>query len=117
MDYVQNIGIPAIQRYEHELLSYATQEMLKIEGLKLIGSATHKASILSFQIEGVHASDLGTLLDQQGVAIRVGHHCAMPVMEYFGVEATARASLSFYNTKSDIDALVAAINKALTMLR
>lgn len=117
IDYVREVGIPAIQEYEHELLEYATEKMQAIEGLKIIGTAKEKASILSFQIEGVHASDLGTLLDHQGVAIRVGHHCAMPVMEFFGVDATARASLAFYNNKADIDALVAAINKAVSMLR
>lgn len=117
LDYVSEIGIDNIAAYEQELLDYGTEQLLTIDGLHLIGSADHKASILSFQIEGVHASDLGTLLDHQGIAIRVGHHCAMPVMEFFGVEATARASLAFYNTKQDIDALVAAINKALMMLK
>ena len=103
--------------HEHELLEYGTQKMLEIEGLRLIGTAPEKASILSFEIDGIHASDLGTLLDHQGVAIRVGHHCAMPVMEFFGVSATMRASLAFYNNKADIDALEAAINKATLMLR
>jgi len=117
IDYVRSIGLSDIQQYEHELLEYATEQMLKIDGLKLIGTAKNKASILSFQIEGVHASDLGTLLDHQGVAIRVGHHCAMPVMEFFGLEATARASLAFYNNKADVDALINAINKALLMLK
>ncbi|WP_211316866.1 cysteine desulfurase [Arenicella xantha] len=115
--YVNAIGIPAIQDYEHQLLGYATEQLLAIDGLHLIGTAQDKASILSFQIDGIHASDLGTLLDQQGVAIRVGHHCAMPVMEFFGVDATARASLAFYNTRDDIDALVKAINKAVSMLK
>ena len=117
IDYVQEIGLAAIQAYEHELLEYATQEMLKIDGMKLIGTAKEKASILSFQIDGVHASDLGTLLDHQGVAIRVGHHCAMPVMEFFEVAATARASLALYNNKGDVDALCKSITQALQMLR
>ncbi len=117
IDYVSDIGIDNIAAYEHELLDYATQQLEKIEGLTLIGTADEKSSILSFQIDGVHASDLGTLLDHQGVAIRVGHHCAMPVMEFFGVEATARASIAFYNNKADIDALVAGLNKAIAMLR
>ena len=117
LDYVSNIGVDAMAAHEHELLVYGTEKLLQIDGLWLIGNAVEKASILSFQIEGVHASDLGTLLDHQGVAIRVGHHCAMPVMEFFGVDATARASLAFYNNKADIDALVAAINKAVLMLR
>jgi len=117
LDYVSNIGIEDIANYENDLLAYATQKMLTIEGLRIIGTAANKASILSFEIDGVHASDLGTLLDQQGVAIRVGHHCAMPVMEFFGVNATTRASLAFYNNTADIDALVAAINKAILMLK
>ena len=91
--------------------------MLEIDGIRIIGTAANKASILSFELDGVHASDLGTLLDQQGVAIRVGHHCAMPVMEFFEVSSTTRASLAFYNNKADIDALVAAIKRAALMLR
>lgn len=117
LDYVSNIGLVNIANYESELLAYATEKMLEIEGIRIIGTAANKASILSFELDGVHASDLGTLLDQQGVAIRVGHHCAMPVMEFFGVGATTRASLAFYNNKADIDALVAAINKAASMLK
>jgi cysteine desulfurase/selenocysteine lyase len=117
LDYIKNIGIPKIKAHEDELLAYATQKMLEIDGLRIIGTAKHKASILSFQIDGVHASDLGTLLDHQGVAIRVGHHCAMPVMAFFGVDATARASLAFYNNKADIDAFVAALKKAVSMLK
>ena len=117
LDYVSEIGISAIAEHEHELLEYATAKMLEIDGLRIIGTAPEKASILSFEIEGIHASDLGTLLDSQGVAIRVGHHCAMPVMEFFGVSATTRASLAFYNNKADIDALVAAVNKAVSILK
>ena len=117
LDYVRNIGIANIAQYESELLAYATDKMLAIEGMRIIGTAANKASILSFELEGVHASDLGTLLNQQGVAIRVGHHCAMPVMEFFGVSATTRASLAFYNNEADIDALVAAINRATAMLK
>jgi cysteine desulfurase/selenocysteine lyase len=117
LDYVSEIGMSAIAEYEQDLLQYATEKMLEIEGLRIIGTAAEKASILSFEIDGIHASDLGTLLDSQGVAIRVGHHCAMPVMEYFGVSATTRASLAFYNNKADIDALVAAVNKAVSILK
>jgi cysteine desulfurase/selenocysteine lyase len=117
IDYVSAIGIDAIAAYEHDLLEYATEQMLAIDGLTVIGTAKQKASILSFLIEGVHASDLGTLLDHQGVAVRVGHHCAMPVMEFFGVSATTRASMAFYNTRADIDTLVKATRKAVEMLR
>ena len=117
IDYVNSVGIQAMEHYEQSLLAYATQKMLEIDGLSIIGTAEHKASVISFSLEGVHASDLGTLLDHQGVAIRVGHHCAMPVMEFFGVDATTRASLAFYNNQADIDALIAGINKAATILR
>jgi len=117
LDYVDEIGITNIAEHEHALLDYATQALLNIQDLRIIGTAAEKASIISFEINGIHASDLGTLLDQQGVAIRVGHHCAMPVMEFFGVSATTRASLALYNNITDIDALVSAINKALAILR
>jgi len=117
LDYVSKIGIAAIAKHEHEVLQYATDEMLKIDGLRIIGTAKEKASVLSFEIDGVHASDLGTLLDHQGVAVRVGHHCAMPVMQFFGVTATTRASLALYNNIADIDALVSATIKAAAILR
>ena len=117
IDYVSSVSIEAIAEHEHHLLQYATNQMLSIDGLKIIGSAKNKASILSFQIDQIHASDLGTLLDHQGVAVRVGHHCAMPVMEFYGVNATTRASLGMYNNQADIDALVAAIEKAITLLK
>lgn len=116
IDYLSEIGMENIEAYEHDLLAYGTQEMNKIEGLRLIGTANNKAGILSFVIEGAHASDLGTLLDHQGVAIRVGHHCAMPVMEKFGLEATSRASLAMYNNRDDIDRLVAALQRSIAML-
>ncbi len=117
IDYVSEIGLSAIVEYENELLSYGHEQLTNIDGLRIIGTADKKASILSFQIDGIHSSDLGTLLDHQGVAIRVGHHCAMPVMEFFGVDATARASLAFYNNMDDIDRLIDALNKAIKMLR
>jgi len=109
--YVQGIGLEAIGAYEHDLLGYGTQALSSIEDLKLIGTAKEKAAVLSFVLNGVHAHDIGTILDQEGIAIRTGHHCAMPVMQRFGVPATARASLAFYNTKEEIDALVRAIYK------
>ena len=117
IDYIQSVGLQAIQQHEQEILSYGTDQLLSIDGLRIIGTAREKAGVLSFELVGAHASDLGTLLDSQGVAVRVGHHCAMPVMEFFGVEATTRASLALYNNKSDIDRLIAAIKKAATMLQ
>ena len=116
IDYVRDIGIANIAAHEHDVLEYATEKMLEIEGLRIIGTAENKAGVLSFELDGVHASDLGTLLDHQGIAVRVGHHCAMPVMEFFGVSATTRASLALYNNRADIDALVAATIKASEML-
>jgi cysteine desulfurase/selenocysteine lyase len=116
IDYVRNIGIESIAQHEHQVLQYATEKMLEIEGMRIIGTAKEKAGVLSFELENIHASDLGTLLDHQGVAVRVGHHCAMPVMEFFGVTATTRASLALYNNIDDIDALVAATKKASEIL-
>ena len=116
IDYLESIGMDAIKAHEQEVLDYGTEKLLSIDGLRIIGTSPNKASILSFELEGAHASDLGTLLDHQGVAVRVGHHCAMPVMEFFGVSATTRASLALYNTKSDIDRLVAALKRAAAML-
>jgi len=111
IDYVNQIGIDRIARYEHELLEYGTEALSQIPGLRLIGTAKDKAGVLSFVLEGVHPHDVGTILDREGIAIRTGHHCAMPVMERFGIPATARASLAFYNTREEIDALVAGIHK------
>ena len=111
IDYVNQIGIERIARYEHGLLEYGTEALSQIPGLRLIGTAKDKAGVLSFVLEGVHPHDVGTILDREGIAIRTGHHCAMPVMERFGIPATARASLAFYNTKEEIDALVAGIHK------
>lgn len=116
LDYVSGLGLTEIANYEHELLVYATKAIETIPGLRLIGTADNKAGILSFLIENAHASDVGTLLDHQGVAIRVGHHCAMPVMEKFGLNATCRASLALYNDTNDIDRLIAALQKAQSML-
>jgi len=111
IDYVQSVGIDAIAAYEAELLAYGTRALEGVRGVRLIGTARHKASVLSFVMEGVHAHDVGTILDQEGIAIRTGHHCAQPVMDRFGVPATARASLAFYNTRDEIDALVVALGK------
>ena len=111
IDYMQSIGLASIETYEHELLDYMTERMSAIEGVKILGTAPEKAGVLSFNIEGAHPHDVGTILDREGVAVRAGHHCAQPVMDRFGVPATARASLAFYNTREDVDRLVAATEK------
>src|SRR5213594_2976313 len=113
IDYVNGIGLETIAAYEHELLAYATEALSMIKGLRIIGTAKEKASVLSFVLEGIHPHDIGTILDQEGVAVRAGHHCAMPVMQRFGVPATTRASFALYNTREEIDALVKAVGKAL----
>ena len=111
IDYIQAIGLPKIDAYEQELLNDATQKINTIDHVSIIGTAPKKSAIISFKINGVHPHDIGTILDNQGVAIRAGHHCAQPLMKRLNVPATARASFSFYNTKSDIDQLVSAIKK------
>ncbi|HWR50704.1 MAG TPA: cysteine desulfurase [Bryobacteraceae bacterium] len=112
VDYVNAVGLEAIRAYEHELLVYGTEALGRVEGLRLIGTARDKAAVLSFILEGVHPHDLATILDYDGIAIRAGHHCAQPVMERYGVPATSRASLAFYNTKGEIDSLVKGLQKA-----
>lgn len=111
LDYVTRLGIEKIERHEDELLQYATKRVSALPGIKLIGTAKNKAGVLSFVMEGVHPHDIGTILDQEGIAIRTGHHCAQPVMERYGIPATARASFGLYNTKEEIDALVTGIKK------
>ncbi|MCL4149476.1 UNVERIFIED_CONTAM: hypothetical protein GTU68_054203 [Idotea baltica] len=111
IDYMQSFGIARLAEHEHALLEYATQKVSALDGVRIIGTAEQKASVLSFMIDGVHPHDVGTIFDQQGVAIRTGHHCAQPVMQFFGIPATARASFAFYNTMSEVDALVASIQK------
>src|SRR5579871_214432 len=111
LDYVTAIGIEKIAAYEHDLLLYGTEAPSQIPGLRLIGTAREKAAVLSFVIEGIHPHDIGTVLDRQGIAVRTGHHCAQPVMDWFHVPATTRASLAFYNTTAEIDALAAGLKK------
>ena len=113
IDYVTNVGLDRILPYEHELLEYGAECLSGINGLRLIGTAREKACVLAFVLEGIHPHDIGTILDSEGIAIRTGHHCTQPVMDRFGVPATARASLAFYNTKEEIDALVKGIDKAI----
>lgn len=111
VDYVTSIGFDTLAAHEQELLAYATQSVADVPGLRIIGTAREKTSILSFMLEGVHPHDIGTILDREGVAIRAGHHCTMPLMERFGVSATARASFALYNTRMEVDKLVAAIHQ------
>jgi len=111
IEYIRTVGFAAITAHEQDLLGYATRALEEIRGLRMIGTARRKASILSFVLEGVHPHDIGTIVDQEGVAIRTGHHCAQPVMDRFGIPATARASLAMYNTREDVDALVRALRR------
>jgi cysteine desulfurase/selenocysteine lyase len=111
LDYVNRIGIDQIAAYEHQLLEYGTEKLSAIPGLRIIGTAREKASVLSFVMDGIHPHDIGTVLDRQGIAVRTGHHCAQPVMDFFNVPATTRASLAFYNTFAELDALVAGLHK------
>ncbi len=117
IDYLESIGMANVATRESALLKYATDKLTELPGLRLIGTAANKTSVLSFTVEGTHPHDLGTILDHQGVAIRTGHHCAMPVMEHFNIAGTARASLGIYNTTDDIDQLYKGLTKALEMLR
>ena len=116
IDYMNTIGFDAISKYEQELLEYATEKLLGIEGLKIYGTSKNKTSVISFNLEGIHPYDVGTILDKMGIAVRTGHHCAQPIMDYFKIPGTVRASFAFYNTKSEIDSLVSAIKKAQLML-
>lgn len=111
IDYLDGLDWPAVEAYEHELLAYSTEQLSRLAGVRILGTAASKASVLSFVMEHVHPHDIGTILDQEGVAIRTGHHCTQPVMHRLGVPATARASLAFYNTRDEIDTLVTALGK------
>jgi cysteine desulfurase/selenocysteine lyase len=111
MDYIEGLGIEKIAAHEHRLLQLATRELERIPGIEIIGTAAHKAAVLSFTLKGIHPHDLGTILDTEGVAVRTGHHCAQPVMTFFGIPATARATFGVYNTERDVASLVAGIEK------
>lgn len=117
IDYVNGIGLNHISSYENDLLDYATKAVSRIDGLRIIGTAPEKASVISFVLDGIHPHDIGTILDQEGIAVRTGHHCAQPVMDRFKVSATTRASLAFYNTPSEVDALVSGIRKVQEFFR
>jgi len=112
MDYLERLGIDAIAAHEQQLLKLATTELARMPDIEIIGTAAHKAAVLSFVMKGVHAHDLGTILDAEGVAVRTGHHCAMPVMTFFGVPATARASFACYNNEADVARLASALGRA-----
>jgi len=116
LDYMNTIGFDNIANYENELLDYGTKKLLEIEGLKIYGTSKDKTSVISFNLEGIHPYDIGSIVDKLGVAVRTGHHCAQPIMDFYKIPGTVRASFSFYNTKEEIDILVAAVKKAKTML-
>ena len=117
LDYVNKIGLPVIARHEVELLQYATEQLNTIDGMRIIGHAANKSGVISFLVETIHPYDMGMLLDRLGIAVRTGHHCAEPLMRIFGVEGTVRASLALYNTKEEIDALIAGIEKVRSMFK
>lgn len=116
LDYMNNIGFEAIARYEEELLDYATLKLQEIEGMKIYGTSKEKTAVISFNIEGLHPYDIGTLVDKMGVAVRTGHHCAQPIMDFYKIPGTVRASFSFYNTKQEVERFIEAVKKAKTML-
>ena len=117
IDYISAIGFEKIMRYEEELLTYATEQLLTLEGIKIHGTSKTKEAVISFTFEGLHPYDVGTLIDRMGIAVRTGHHCAQPLMQELGIDGTIRASFAFYNTKEDIDALILGLKKILPMLR
>jgi cysteine desulfurase/selenocysteine lyase len=116
VDYMNSVGFENIQKQETELLNYATEQLLAIEGLKIYGTADAKTSVISFNIDGIHPYDIGTIVDKLGIAVRTGHHCAQPIMNFFEIPGTIRASFAFYNTKEEIDVMVEAVKKAKMML-
>ena len=117
IDYLNAIGFDAIEKHENELLKYATEKLLEVEGLKIYGTGSDKTSVVSFNIEGIHPYDIGTIVDKLGIAVRTGHHCAQPIMDFYKIPGTVRASFAFYNTLEEVDALVNAVKKAKMMLR
>ncbi|MCL7752590.1 cysteine desulfurase [Polaribacter sp. Z022] len=116
IDYMNSVGFNNIAAYENELLEYGTQELLKIDGLKIFGTSSEKTAVISFNIDSIHPYDIGSILDKLGIAVRTGHHCAQPIMDFYKIPGTIRASFSFYNTKAEIDVLVAGLKRAAMML-
>ena len=117
LDYLNHVGLSTIGAHEHKLLQMATEQLLEIPGLRILGTAPNKSAIISFVIEGIHPLDLGTLLDVRGIAVRTGHHCAQPLLRRFGLTAATRVSFGIYNTSEDIGALIRALKEILTILR
>ena len=117
LDYMNSVGFANIAAYEAELLTYATEKLLQIEGLKIYGTAAQKTSVISFNLKGIHPYDVGTILDKLGIAVRTGHHCAQPIMDFYKIPGTVRASFSFYNTKEEVDILVEGVKRAKAMLQ
>ena len=116
MEYTQQLGYEAMQKHEQDLLHYATEGLSQIEGLRIFGQAAHKASVVSFLIQGTHPYDVGTILDKLGIAVRTGHHCTQPLMEHFGIPGTIRASFAVYNNREDVERLVEGVQRATRML-
>src|SRR5699024_1709065 len=116
VEYLNEIGLDKIEAYEHELLRYATKKLLEIEGLKIYGTSAKKTAVISFYIKDLHPYDIGSIVDKLGIAVRTGHHCAQPLMDYYKIPGTVRASFAFYNTKKEIDSFVEAVKRAKTML-
>ena len=116
LDYMNAIGFDTIASYENELLEYATAQLQQIESLKIYGTAKEKTSVISFNVGNIHPYDIGTILDKMGIAVRTGHHCAQPIMNFYQIPGTVRASLMFYNTKEEIDLFIIALKKAVMML-
>lgn len=117
LEYIQQIGLNAIATYENDLLQYATAKLLQVPGLKIYGEASHKSSVISFLVQGIHHYDMGTMLDKLGIAVRTGHHCAQPIMDYYGIEGTVRVSFAFYNTKEEVDKLIEGVNRVVSMFK
>ena len=117
LNYMNTIGFEAIRTYEDDLLQYATEQLTQIEGLRIYGNNKHKTAVISFNIDSIHPYDVGTLLDKMGIAVRTGHHCAQPIMDYYKIPGTIRASFAFYNTKDEVDTFVNGVERAVAMLR
>jgi len=115
IDYLLNIGLETVAAVEHDLLTYATAELMKISGMKIYGTQPEKSGAISFNVEGVHFFDLGTMLDKYGIAVRTGHHCADPLMNHYGIQGTVRVSFAFYNTKEEVDLFIEALKKVIQM--